>query len=195
MILYESILDNLEKDTSRVRPVSAYVPRPGESDFCLMVADINNDQERVIRNILDAFADDYHITYSRECPNIDDVMDGGRLGSISDYDCAIIEFSTSSLLNSVKALFYLVSRTYWMPAFICSNNKWTFVQENEDACTYAEFLFKNGRLKLDDWADLKNDIYGLIWPEETFDIDHANTLDKAMDVIRRKCTRVHSNKR
>lgn len=125
-IICESILDKLEKTSSpEIHSSRTSCPVPGAWDFCLMVADITQDKERIIRNILDAFTDDYHITYSRECPDIDDVIDGGRLGNISDYDCAIIEFSTTSILNSVKCLFYLFSRTYWMPAFICHNNKWT----------------------------------------------------------------------
>ena len=194
MIIYESILDKLDKTSTNVQPVHGYVPRPGQYDFCLMVADINNVQERIIRNILDAFTDDYHITYSHNCPTIDDVIDGGRLGNISDYECAIIEFSTSSLLNSVKALFYLFSRTYWMPAFIYNNGKWTFITENEETCTLSNTLFQTGKLKLDDYSKLKNDIYGLIWPEETFDINHAEDLDKAMYIIRSKCIRVNQKK-
>lgn len=196
--IFESVLDDMETSSSGKIPVESgnYIPRPGEWNFCLMCPDWTSTKHRAVERILEAFAEDWKITYVRECPaEIDDVMDGGKIGRIRDYDCSIIEFSCDGLMNKVKCLWFLLAQNEWMPAFICHDGKWCYIQDNQKLCSGIRFLMLAGRIKLDRWGMLGNDMYGMIWPYETFDLDHCNALNQCMDALKWKFERRISMRR
>lgn len=82
-----------------------------------------------------------------------------------------------------------------MPAFICHDGKWCYIQDNQKLCSGTRFLMLAGRIKLDRWGMLGNDMYGMIWPYETFDLDHCNELNQCMDALKRKFERRVSMRR
>ena len=189
-IICESVLDSIGKSETGHPDVQRHIPRPGYYDFCLMIPDATVQTVNNIRIILNVFADEYHFTSPRECPEINSVIDMGRLGNILDYDCVILEFNAHSLLAKVKALFQIFAHLLWCPAFVEYNSKWTFVEDNEEACKIATRLNNSHRnVSLDEFITLKNSFYTIIYPSETFDPDHANALDKVMDIIKVKCNR------
>ena len=188
-IICESILDSIGKSETSYSDVHMHIPQPGRFDFCLMIPDITTQTVNNIKTILDVFADEYHFTYPRQCPEINSVIDMGRLGNILDYDCLILEFNAQSLLAKVKALFQIFAHLLWCPAFIEHNSKWTFVEDNEEACEIATRFNNSHNISLDEFITLKNSFYTIIYPLETFDIEHANALDKVMDIIKVKCNR------
>ena len=145
-----------------------------------------------IKIILDVFADEYHFTNPRQCPEINSVIDTGRLlgANILDYDCLILEFNAHTLLAKVKALFQIFAHLLWCPAFIEHKSKWTFIENNAGACEIANRLnHSHTNVSLDEFITLKSSFYTIIYPLETFDTEHANALDKAMDIIKVKCNR------
>ena len=189
-IICESVLDNIEKSETGRPDVQRHIPRPGYYDFCLMIPDATVQTVNNIRIILNVFADEYHFTSPRECPEINSVIDMGRLGNILDYDCVILEFNAHSLLVKVKALFQIFAHLLWCPAFVEYHNRWTFVEDNEEACKIATRLNNSHRnVSLDEFITLKNSFYTIIYPSEIFDTNHANALDKVMDIIKVKCNR------
>lgn len=189
-IICESVLDSIGKSETGHPDVRVHVPQPGRFDFCLMIPDATVQTVNNIKIILDVFTDEYHFTNPRECPEIDSVIDMGRLGNILDYDCAILEFNAHSLLAKVKTLFQIFAHLLWCPAFVEHNSKWTFVEDNEEACEIATRLNNSHRnVSLDEFITLKNSFYTIVYPLETFDIEHANALDKVMDIIKVKCNR------
>lgn len=189
-IICESVLDSIEKSETGHPDVQRHIPRPGYYDFCLMIPDATAQTVNNIRIILNVFADEYHFTSPRECPEINSVIDMGRLGNILDYDCVILEFNAHSLLVKVKALFQIFAHLLWCPAFVEYKSKWTFVEDNEEACEIATRLNNSHRnVSLDEFITLKNSFYTIIYPSEIFDTNHANALDKVMDIIKVKCNR------
>ena len=188
-IICESVLDSIGKSETGHPDVQRHIPQPGRFDFCLMIPGATIQLMNNIRIILDAFADEYHFTSPRNCPEIDSVIDTGRLGNILDYDCVILEFNAYSLLAKVKTLFQIFAHLPWCPAFVEHNSKWTFVEDNEDACKIATRFNHSRNISLDEFITLKNSFYTIVYPLETFDTEHANALDKVMDVIKVKCNR------
>lgn len=188
-IIYESVLDNIEKSETGHLDVQRHIPRPGYYDFCLMIPDATVQTVNNIRIILDVFADEYRFTNPRQCPETTSLIDMGRLGNILDYDCVILEFNAHSLLAKVKALFQIFAHTLWCPAFVEHNSKWTFVEDNKEACEIATRFNNSHNISLDEFITLKNSFYTIVYPLETFDINHANALDKVLDIIKIKCNR------
>lgn len=191
-IIYESVLDNIEKSETGHPDVQRHVPRPGYYDFCLMIPNATIQLMNNIKIILDAFADEYHFTSPRNCPEITSVIDMGRLGNILDYDGAILEFNAHSLLSKVKALFQIFAHTLWCPTFVEHNSKWTFVEDNEEACEIATRLnYSHRNVSVDELCTLENSFYAIIYPLEleTFNAEHANELFKVMNIIKAKCNR------
>ena len=193
-IICESVLDSIGKSETSHPDVHVYIPQPGRFDFCLMIPDATTQTVNNIKIILDVFADEYHFTNPRECPEINSVIDMGRLGNILDYDCVILEFNAHSLLAKVKTLFQIFAHLLWCPAFIDPvfiehKSKWTFVEDNEEACEIAMRFNHSHNISLDEFITLKNSFYTIIYPLETFDTEHANALDKVMDIIKVKCNR------
>lgn len=139
-IIYESVLDKLEKSKISQPNVQRHIPQPGRFDFCLMITDATQEKLSTIRNIMDVFADEYHFTNPNTCPEITSVIDMGRLGNIFNYDCVILEFSARTLLAKVKALFQIFAHSLWCPSFVEHNSKWTFVEDNEETCEIATRL-------------------------------------------------------
>ena len=202
-IICESILDNIEKSNRRSEVSGRYIPQPGEWDFCVMVLEATPQNELRIENILDAFSTEYRISHLENYMDmIDDLMDGGRLGKISEYksqfndkDALIVEFNAENLMMSVKCLFYIMIQQQTLLFFFDKDGKYAYIGHNTNACSIAFDLFLTGMIKLNDYITIKNAIYGIIWPDETFDIEHANELDVCMDRIKKKCQHVADSNR
>ena len=79
--------------------------------------------------------------------------------------------------------------------FFDKDGKYAYIRHNTNACSRAFDLFLVGRIKLDDYITIKNAIYGMIWPDEIFDLEHANELDVCMDRIKKKCQHVADSNR
>ena len=168
-----------------------------------MVLEATRENELRIENILDAFSTEYRISHLKDYMDvIDDLMDGGRLGKISEYkgqfkdtDALIVEFNCENLMMSVKCLFYIMVQYWTLLFFFDKDGKYAYIGHNTNACSRAFDLFLVGRIKLDDYITIKNAIYGMIWPDETFDLEHANELDVCMDRIKKKCQHVADSNR
>lgn len=198
MIILESVLDDIPASEDSGASVSLQNGksglRPGEWQLCLMCPDWTSAKRRVIEGILDVYADEWNITGTRECPGIDDVTDGGRLGSLSGYDAAMVEFTCPDTESSLKCLFYILYQSEWCAAFVEDSGKWTFLQDNEDACSAVRSLVLCGKIKLDVYGNLNSRLYGMLWPDETFDVGHADELERCMRRIKERCARLHSKR-
>ena len=198
MIILESVLDDIPASKDSGASVSLRNGksglRPGEWQLCLMCPDWTSAKRRAIEGILDVYADEGNITGTRECPGINDVTDGGRLGSLSGYEAAMVVFTCPDTESSLKCLFYILYQSGWCAAFVEDSGKWTFLQDNEDACSAVRSLVLCGKIKLDVYGNLNSRLYGMLWPDETFDAGHADELERCMRRIKERCARLHSKR-
>ena len=147
-----------------------------------MILEATQENELRLQNILGAFSTEYRISHLKNYMDvIDDLMDGGRLGKISEYksqfndkDALIVDFNCENLMMSVKCLFYIMVQYWTLLFFFDKDGKYAYIGHNTNACSKAFDLFLTGMINLDDYIIIKNAMYGVIWPDETFDIEHGN---------------------